>query len=68
MATSFTLPLVESACPAAPVPRPPQPMSAILIVSSLAAAWALRANPNEAASVPPATAMPEVVKNSRREG
>src|SRR5882762_4217544 len=34
MATSLTFCLVRRACMAAPVPRPPHPMSAILIVSS----------------------------------
>ena len=33
MAHSFTGPSVLSACTAAPVPRPPHPMSAILISS-----------------------------------
>jgi hypothetical protein len=37
MATSFTLPLVLKAWMAAPVPRPPQPIKAILIVSLPAA-------------------------------
>ena len=38
-AHSVTLPLVSSACAAAPVPRPPQPISATLI-SSLPETWA----------------------------
>ena len=51
MATSFTLPLVLRAWLAAPVPRPPQPISAILISSS-PAAWALRPIDRLPASAP----------------
>src|SRR5262249_47461334 len=62
-ATSWTGPSVLRACPAAPVPRPPQPIRPTLTVSPVAA-WAERAM-NWLASVAPAMTA-DVLSTSRR--
>jgi hypothetical protein len=66
MATSFTLALVLIALTTAPLPRAPQPTSAIFIVS-LPAAWALRARLSPPAKTAPVTSDVEVFRKSRRE-
>ena len=67
MAISLTLPpLVDRAWLAAPVPRPPQPIRAILIVSS-PAAWALRAIDRLPARALPTIVAVDSFRNSRRD-
>jgi hypothetical protein len=66
MAMSFTGPAVLNACPHAAVPRPPQPISAMRIVSSTEAC-ALRAMPNVPAKAPDAATIDDVFKKSRRD-
>src|SRR5262249_6553596 len=65
MATSLTVLSAVSASLAAPVPRPPQPMRPILMMS-LPAAWTSGALVKVTAAAAPATA--PVVKKSRRVG
>src|SRR5260221_10168094 len=65
MATSLTEPEVLRAWLAAPEPRPPHPIKAILSVS-LPAAWALRSTESPPSTDAPATAAEVVFKKLRR--
>ena len=66
MATSLVAPSVFMAWIAAPLPRPPQPIRPILIVS-LPNACAPRATLRPPETAPPATRMDELLMNSRRD-
>ena len=66
IAYSTVLLSAASASAAAPLPRPPQPIRPILILSLLAAND-FAGKPTFAAKTPPSAAAEDVFKNSRRE-